>query len=87
MQMTYSTSNNGVALIPTESDRVKTPQGLVVTRAVEMASGWVGQIIVDKAIVWESIPQTDERDAVQEATSRVVERLKSLFAEVTDGEG
>jgi len=47
---------------------------------VEMASGWIGQIIVDKAIVWESDPHEDERDAVNEATARVVEKLKALFA-------
>jgi hypothetical protein len=79
-QMTYSTTNTGVMLVPQESDRVHTPKGLLVTRAVEMASGWIGQIIVDKAIVWESDPHEDERDAVNEATARVVEKLKALFA-------
>jgi len=64
-QMTYSTTNTGVMLVPQESDRVHTPKG---------------QIIVDKAIVWESDPHEDERDAVNEATARVVEKLKALFA-------
>jgi hypothetical protein len=79
-QMTYSTTNTGMMLVPQESDRVHTPKGLLVTRAVEMAAGWVGQIIVDKTIVWESQPHEEERDAVNEATSRVVEKLTSLFA-------
>ena len=81
MQMTYATSNNGVALIPTDADRVKTPAGLVVTRAVETKSGWVGQIIVDKSIVWESQGAGDEREALQDANTRVVDRLKSLFGD------
>jgi hypothetical protein len=76
---TYSTGNTGISLVPTDAERITTPKGLLVTRALELQEGWVGQIIVDKQIVWQGAAVEDERDATQEATSRVVERLKWLF--------
>jgi len=69
MQYTYSSGNTGIT----------TPKGLLVTRAIELQEGWVGQIIIDKSIVWQGNPRDDEKEAVQEATSRVVDRLKFLF--------
>ena len=78
---TYSSGNTGITLVPTDTERITTPKGLLVTRAVQMQEGWVGQIIVDKAIVWQGSAQEEEKDAIQEATSRVVDRLKLLFGE------
>lgn len=70
---------NGLVLTTTAAEPVTTPKGLLITRSVETKEGWVGQIIVDKAIVWESAPMEDQHDASAEATSRVVARLKKLF--------
>jgi len=81
---TYSTGNTGVQLIPTDAERITTPKGLLVTRAIELQEGWVGQIIIDKQIIWQSPPREDEKEATQEATSRVVERLKFLFQQQED---
>jgi hypothetical protein len=80
MVQTYASGNTGITLVPTETERFTTPKGLLVTRAVQIQEGWVGQIIVDKSIVWQGSPHEDERDATQEATARVVERLRTLFA-------
>ena len=76
---TYSSGNTGISLVPTDAERITTPKGLLVTRAIELQEGWVGQIIIDKSIVWQGNPRDDEKEAVQEATSRVVDRLKFLF--------
>jgi hypothetical protein len=83
-QMTYSTGNTGITLVPTDSERITTPKGLLVTRAIQMKNGWVGQIIIDKTIVWEGTPEEDERDATQQATQRVVERLMAIFSDDAD---
>ena len=76
---TYSSGNTGISLVPTDAERITTPKGMLVTRAIELQEGWVGQIIIDKSIVWQGNPRDDEKEAVQEATSRVVDRLKFLF--------
>ncbi len=58
---------------------------------METKDGWVGQIIVDKTIVWESEPfddedgparhdSTGERRAVKAANERVIGALTGLFA-------
>ena len=77
----YSSGNTGIALVPTDAERITTPKGLVVTRAVQMKDGWVGQIIIDKAIAWEGEPQEEEREATQQATQRVVDRLRTIFSD------
>ncbi|GAA4849566.1 hypothetical protein GCM10023403_10360 [Pseudonocardia benzenivorans] len=83
----YSTiSGSGFGLtIPAEktADRPKTPPGLIATQAVQTAGGWLGQVIVDKQIVWESTAHDDSDDAVDAANKRVVDALRALFAEPT----
>jgi hypothetical protein len=81
---TYSSGNTGITLVPTDTERITTPKGLLVTRAIQMKNGWVGQIIIDKTIVWEGTPEEDERDATQQATQRVVERLMAIFSDDAD---
>jgi len=78
---TYSSGNTGITLVPTDTEHITTPKGLLVTRAVQMQQGWIGQIIVDKSIVWQGTAQEEEKEAIREATSRVVERLKWLFVD------
>ena len=59
------------------------PRGLICTRAVETRGGWIGQVIIDTEIVYETPPITGEEDAgemaQQEANSYVIERVKALF--------
>lgn len=75
-----SNGTYGLHLNPPTQQVPNTPAGLLVTRAVETKAGWVGQVIIDKDIVWESAA-FDERDAaVSEANGLVVDRLKALFA-------
>lgn len=83
-----NTLYTGVTISATGSDPIKTPTGLLVTRSVETQAGWVGQVILDKVIIWESDPFTKkDRDGVQPETlavraanNQVIERLRSLFA-------
>lgn len=84
-----NTSYNGLTLSTGTVDPVKTPAGILATRAVETKDGWVGQVIVDKVIVWESEPfverDEDERGpgpetlAVRAANDRVIGGMRSLF--------
>lgn len=83
-----SGSSYGITLSPgTSEQRPKTPAGLIVTQAVQTKDGWLGQVIIDKEIVWESAVGADDGDdAVRAANSRVVDVLRQLFedaAEVT----
>ena len=84
----YGSATGGMTLNVVPTEPMKTPTGLLVTRAVETKDGWVGQIVVDKTIVWESEgvpndddrPETGERKAVKAANERVVGALARLFA-------
>lgn len=78
---TLSGSTYGITISPEESDsRPRTPAGLIVTQAVQTRDGWLGQVIVDKEIVWEGDPEEDGDDAVKAANGRVVDVLRALFA-------
>ncbi len=86
-QSTYlNLTSTGMVLNATPTEPIKTPTGVLVTRCVETKEGWVGQVIVDKTIVWESEgfqgdeDDTGERKAVKAANSRVVAALTKLFA-------
>jgi hypothetical protein len=81
-----NTSYGGFNVPPGESKQEHTPKGLLITRAVQVVGGWVGQVIVDKNVVWQSSPQEgeDERcenQALKAANDRVVNVLGNLFAE------
>lgn len=76
-----SGSTYGLTLTPKTGDaRPTTPSGLVVTQAVQTRDGWLGQVIVDKDIVWESAAVEDGEDAIKAANARVVHAFKALFA-------
>jgi hypothetical protein len=89
--MTVTTSSTGYAVIGEGNKPVSTPAGLLNTRAVETIEGWVGQIILDKNIIWQSegfhndsedeYDKKAERRAVRAANQRVIERLAKLFAD------
>lgn len=86
--LTYGTvagSSYGISVSPEqESSRPKTPAGLFVTQAVQTKDGWLGQVIVDKTIVWEGDPEPDGEDAIRAANAHVVEALKALFTWLTE---
>jgi len=77
---TVSGSSYGLTLAPqTADEKPKTPSGLIVTQAVQTRHGWLGQVIVDKTIVWESTPWGDGDAAIKAANIRVVEAVTQLF--------
>jgi len=88
---TYGTvagSSYGITIAPETADRKPTtPSGLIVTQAVQTRDGWLGQVIVDRQIVWESTPKESGDAAVQVANSHVVEALKHLFQLVETNDG
>ena len=85
MYGTTAGSTYSINVSPTMGDeRPKTPSGLIVTRAVETKDGWLGQVLVDKDIVFQSPPHDEGDDAIKEANSRVVNAVKSLFAAVAE---
>lgn len=90
MTITWGSSTNysGFNVPPGENKPAHTPSGLLITRAVQVVGGWVGQIIIDKNVVWQSDTQQGEDDeestedkALKEANDRVVNVLGTLFAE------
>lgn len=79
---TLTGSSYGITFTPeTSHERPKTPSGLVVTQAVQTKEGWLGQVIVDKEIVWESDAEHHGEDAIRSANERVVEAFRDLFRE------
>jgi hypothetical protein len=82
-----SGSSYGITLAPERTEtRPTAPRGLIVTQAVQTKDGWLGQIIVDKAIVWESLPHDEGEEAVAAANTRVVEVLRQLFQATNDAD-
>jgi hypothetical protein len=78
---TYNTAvANGITLSAgTSPEPARVPKGLIATRAVEVKGGWVGQIIVAEDIIWQTPKRSKAEDAEQEATKRVIERVKGLL--------
>lgn len=78
---TVTGSSYGITLSPTiDETRPRTPAGLIVTQAVQTKDGWLGQVIIDKEIVWESAAEDDGDDAIQAANAQVVQVFRALFA-------
>lgn len=90
MNYAYSTtagSSYGITISPeTAEKRPRPPSGLIVTQAVQTRDGWLGQVIIDQTIVWESSPHEDGEEAVQAANGRVVDAFKKLFQLVPEEE-
>lgn len=81
---TIANWNTGMSLNPQKGERPEpTPRELIVTRAVETKNGWLGQVIIDREIVWETEPKTDMDNAaeaaVQDANAYVIDRIRALF--------
>lgn len=54
-------------------------RGVIKTRAVETAKGWVGQVLVDGEITVEGTPTELHTDAVRGIQEFVTERVKAFF--------
>jgi hypothetical protein len=81
---TIANWNTGMSINPQKGERPEpTPRELIVTRAVETKDGWLGQVIIDSEIVWETDHKTDMENpaaaAVQDANAYVIDRIKALF--------
>lgn len=83
IQTISTNSSTGYTLdLPAGAKPAPAPKGLLATRAVETKDGWVGQVIVDTEILYESklYPGEDgSADALEHVNARVVERIKKLF--------
>lgn len=80
---TYSTStfSTGIAMPAGSSpEPARVPKGLITTRAVEMKSGWTGQVIVAEEVLLEDGGYEEAHDAEQWATEQVVNAFKSLLS-------
>jgi hypothetical protein len=74
-------SYNGITLATGVGETPKpTPKELIVTRAIESKSGWLGQIIMLGEIVYETKPQTTSQYALTKVNGRVHKRFKRLIA-------
>lgn len=85
--MSYPVGNsvamNGTtfALTTTSGERPSAPpKGLIATDAVQTKAGWVGQVFVDKSIVYESPTPFGSSDAaITDANKKVVGTITKLF--------
>jgi len=59
--------------------RTESPNDLIATRAVQLKEGWVGQVWVDRTVVWQSAPQGNEGRAQRKANDHLVKRLLKLL--------
>ena len=53
----------------------------IATRTIQLREGWVGQIVVDDEIVWESDPTVTANGAATFARERALTQLARLFGE------
>lgn len=76
----YTMAYDGITLTAAASpDPAATPKGLIVTRALELKDGWVGQVIVAEEVVKEKAGFDRAQDAEEWATYRVTDAIKKLF--------
>lgn len=54
-------------------------KGLITTTAVQTRGGWLGQVLADQKIVWETEPEHDRESALELADERVALVLGALF--------
>lgn len=82
MVPTFTTSTYAGYTVKAEDEKpIKTPDNFLTTRAIECKSGWVGQIIIFKNIVWESMEAHEtEKLALGEVNQHMVACLAALFA-------
>lgn len=84
---TTAGSTYSISVSPTVgTERPRTPSGLIVTRAVETKDGWMGQVLVDKEIVFQGDACEDGEDAIKEANALVVSVVKGLFISLGDAD-
>jgi hypothetical protein len=82
--ITYGTNYSWTVAADKGSTPKDAPEALVHTRAVETKAGWIGQVIIGGAIVWESLAMggdadTGGRAAQQAANTKVIQVFTDLF--------
>lgn len=75
-----STFVNGITVSSTGSpEPARTPKGVIVTRAIELKAGWVGQVIVAEEVVKEKDGFEKASEAEEWATGQVIAALRKLL--------
>jgi hypothetical protein len=82
------TSSNGIVTyeypaitpMPVPRGHHRQHKGLITTTAVRTQAGWLGQVLADQKIVWETEPQDERETALELADERVANVLEGLFA-------
>lgn len=83
--VSYTVQGTGLsAELHTGQTPAPAPKALFLTRAVETMDGWIGQLLVDGDIVYQTNFKDDGKKAVNDANTFLVERIKSLFVETID---
>jgi hypothetical protein len=83
--VSYTLSTSGMAVsYPNTSSPKPAPKVLIATLAVETKRGWVGQIVVDSKIAYETKAHKTSQKALTAVNERVVSRLRALFAADVD---
>lgn len=78
--VTYTLSTGGLsANLHNEGKPAPPPVALFYTRAVQTKEGWLGQLLIDGEIVYETSVGEDGEFAVVQANAFLIERIKSLF--------
>jgi hypothetical protein len=85
----WTSSNNSIVTyeypmitpMPVPKGHHRQHKGLITTTAVNTRAGWLGQVLVDQKIVWETEAKLDREDALELADQRVTNVLAGLFAD------
>lgn len=80
--VSYTLSTSGMTLAYPRGESPKSPpNALMATLAVQVQKGWVGQIVIDSEIVYQTKPKKTSHKALTAVNARVVNCLRSLFSE------
>lgn len=82
---TYSTNGWHINAVTVPAGSGTSPQpipknDLITTRAVELADGWLGQVVIAGQIVKERPGFESSRDAAEWAAAHIAKKLARLFA-------
>lgn len=65
---------------PWDSAPTPWPLSQMSIRASQTKAGWVGLVIVDGEVVWESSPRKTAQAAQRRATKHVIRRIKKVLS-------
>ena len=78
---TNGTMYYGISTAPSSTPQAVPTKDLIGTRAVEMAEGWIGQVIVGGKIAVESDFFETSREAKRWASDHIIACLWEVFAQ------